>query len=299
MPRSAYARIFLKLNSQFSALNGIVLLLGAGLVAPLIFANPAAWAPMGLRGLGVGLFGFAALVFALSKNKFVTRRAVNEIVLLDVLWVVASVVLIAFMGDLFTRNGIVLVTLVAMVVAFFAITQFASAAKITPPLPVAEVIQKNGKLYANVRREVNAPTDVVWDIMTDHPSYSDVASNISKVEVLSGNGLGMKRRCYGPKGENWEETCDVFEPGQSFGFRIHTEADDYPYPIGELKGRWSVKPAQDGSEFDIQIVATPKGNAITKWLFVTLAKQQFKTILIDLADGWAERMENEAVAQQG
>ncbi len=294
MPRSATARIFLKLNSQFSALNGATLVIAGGLAASMLFADPAQWAATGLRALGVGLLAFAALLYVLSKNKFVSRPAVNEIVILDALWVVGSVVLLAFFSDLFSTNGLIIITVVAMVVAFFAIAQFASAAKIAAPLPVADVALRDGKLYATVVRQVNAPADVVWQVMTDHPAYADVASNISKVEVLSGDGLGMKRRCYGPKGENWEETCDLFEPGHAYGFRIHTDAKDYPYPFSELSGRWTVEPRQIGSEFNIEIVATLKGNAVARWMLAALSKQQFKTILIDLADAWAERMEREA-----
>lgn len=294
MPHSAAARIFLKLNSQFSALNGVILLAAAGLIAPALFASPADWAVLGLRGLGIGLLGFAGILYVLSKNRFVSRAQVNEIVLLDVLWVVGSVVLIAFLGDLFTTNGTLIVTTVAMVVAFFAVAQFAAAAKIEKPVPVAKVERRDGKLYATVKRSVKAPNETVWAVMTDHPAYADVADNIAKVEVLSGEGLGMKRRCYGPKGENWEETCDLYEPGHAYGFRIHTEADDYPYPFAELSGRWSVEARQDGSEFDIEIVALLKGSALSKWLFVAMAKPQFKSILIDLADAWAERMEREA-----
>ncbi len=128
--------------------------------------------------------------------------------------------------------------------------------------------------------------------MNDHPGYADVASNISKVEVISGNGLGMQRRCFGPKGENWTETCDVFEEGKSFGFKIHTEAPDYPYPIADLQGRWSVSPHGNGSEFAIDITAKPKGNFISRMLFSVVAKRQFRMVLIDLADAWAFKMEN-------
>lgn len=294
MPHSAAARIFLKLNSQFSALNGVILLAAAGLIAPALFASPADWAAAGLRGLGVGLLGFAGVLYALSKYKFVSRAQVNEVVFLDALWVVGSVIMIAFLGDLFTTNGILIVTVVAMMVAAFAIAQFAAAAKIEKPVPVAKVERRDGKLYASVNRTVNAPNEMVWAVMTDHPAYADVADNIAKVEVLSGDGLGMKRRCYGLKGESWEETCDLYEPGHAYGFRIHTEADDYPYPFAELSGRWTVEERQAGSEFDIEIVALLKGNALSKWLFVAMAKPQFKTILIDLADAWAERMEREA-----
>lgn len=244
--------------------------------------------------MGIGLLGFAGILYLLSKNRFVSRAMIYEIVILDALWVIGSVVLVAFFGDVFTTNGIIVVTGVAAIVAFFAISQFTAAAKIEKPTPVANVDLHEGKLYATVKRIVKAPKSVVWDVMTDHPAYADVASNISKVEVLSGDGLGMKRRCYGPKGESWDETCDVFEPGSAYGFRIHTEAEDYPYPFEELSGRWTVEELQVGSKFDIEIVAKLKGSPLSKWLFLIMAKPQFKTILIDLADAWAERMEREA-----
>ncbi len=294
MSRSATARIFLKLNSQFSALNGLALLLAAGLIVPVLFTQPLDWAAFGLRGLGVGLLGFAAVLYVLSKNKFVSRAAVTEIACLDALWVVGSVILIAFFDGIFTVTGYFVVTVVAMVVAFFAIAQGAAAARITRPIPVARVTIEDGALYARVKRAVQAPTSVVWDVMTDHPAYADVADNIAKVEVLSGDGLGMKRRCYGPKGENWEETCDLFEPGHRYGFRIHTEAKDYPYPFSQLSGRWTVEEHPNGSEFDIEIVAVLKGNTLSKWIFSRMAQPQFTGILIDLADAWAERMEREA-----
>ncbi|GGX42156.1 hypothetical protein GCM10007385_07180 [Tateyamaria omphalii] len=294
MPRSAAARAFLKLNSQFSALNGLALLLAAGTLTPVLFAHPVDWAALGLRGLGVGLLAFAGVVYLLSRNKFLSRAAVNEIVVLDALWVIGSVLLIAFFGSVFTTYGMVILTVVAMVVAFFAVSQFASAAKIKPPVPIADVSMRDGKLHATVQRRVNAPANTVWDVMTDHPAYADVADNISKVEVLAGDGLGMTRRCYGPKGEHWEETCDLFEPGHTYGFRIHTEADDYPYPFSELSGRWTVEAQPTGSEFDIKIVAALKGNVLSKWLFATMAKPKFKAVLIDLADAWAKRMEREA-----
>ncbi|HHS89269.1 MAG TPA: SRPBCC family protein, partial [Rhodobacteraceae bacterium] len=193
-----------------------------------------------------------------------------------------------------TANGTLIVLAVALVVAFFAISQFVSAASIEKPVPLAKVEMRDGKLHATVKRSVRAPTGIVWEVMTDHPAYADVADNISKVEVLSGDGLGMKRRCYGPKGENWVETCDLHEPGHAYGFRVHTEAEDYPYPFAELSGRWSVERHPVGSEFRIEIVASVKGNTLSRWLFSTMAGPRFKTVLIDLADAWAERMEHEA-----
>ena len=291
MTRSIPARVCLKLNSQFSALSGATLVLASGAAASMLFANPVDWATTGLRGLGIGLLGFAALLYLLSRQRFVSRALVNEVVLLDTLWVIGSVILVVFFSHVLTTNGTILVVAVAMVVAFFAVVQFATASSIERPVPTASVELRGGRLHATVSRKVSAPTETVWNVMTDHPAYADVASNIARVEVVSGDGLGMKRRCYGPKGESWEETCDLFEPGQAYGFRVHTEAEDYPYPFAELLGRWSVRECPAGSEFRIDIVAGLKGNALSKWLFATMARPRFTAILIDLADAWAARME--------
>ena len=296
MNRSSTARIFLAMNSAFSAFTGIALLSGAGLLSPAIFAHPVDWAPIGMRLLGLGLLGFAGTLAILAANKFVSKAAVNGIVVLDILWVIGSAGVLLYFVDLLTAVGIEIIVIVAAAVSLFALGQFIGAGKITTPLPVAAVSLVNGNLIASVKRKVDAPTETVWEVMTDHPAYADVASNIAKVEVLYGSGLGMKRRCYGPKGESWEETCDLFEPGRSYGFRIHTEAEDYPYPISELSGHWSVRSIASGSEFSIEITARPKGSAIAQFLFTTLARQQFKVILIDLADAWALRMEKEARA---
>ncbi|SIT02031.1 Polyketide cyclase / dehydrase and lipid transport [Roseivivax lentus] len=291
------ARRFLKMNSLFSVLTAAPLLLAAGMVAPLLFAVPVDWAAMALRGLGIGLLGFAGLVYALSRYRFVSRAMVHEIVFLDVLWIIGSVVLIAAFGQVLTATGVAIVAAVALVVAFFAISQFLSAARIERPVPVARVEMRDGTLHAIVKRRVRAPVATVWDVMTDHPGYADVADNLSKVEVLSGDGLGMTRRCHGPKGESWTETCDLFEPGQAYGFRVHTEAADYPYPFADLSGRWRVEDHPEGAAFEIDITARLKGNALSRWLFATMAGPQFRTILIDLADAWAARMEREAGLQ--
>ena len=194
-------------------------------------------------------------------------------------------------GDVFTPSGVLVVDIVAVCVAAFAIGQFAGARRIITPLSRVSMSKKNGALSFCVSRKVKAPASRVWKVMTDHPGYADVASNISKVEIVSGEGLGLQRRCYGPKAENWLETCNHFEEGRAFGFRVHTEAPDYPYPIAELTAVWAVVPADTGSEFSIQIEATPSGGFPVRTLFALVTGGKFKAVLIDLAEAWAERME--------
>lgn len=290
------ARVFLALNAAFSALTGLCLIIFPDAAAHLIFANPTGWKPLALRVLGVGLVVFALELSLLATNRFVSKGEIMPIVLADIGWLLASGAVIAMAGYAFTGTGLFVIAVVAVFVTLFAVGQHLGAGRIVVPESRVSIRSNAGKLTATVRRCVNAPVRAVWAVMTDHPGYADVASNISKVEVLSGEGMGMRRRCFGPKGENWTETCDHFEEGRSYGFKIHTEAPDYPYPIADLRGRWSVGPGDNGSEFSIDIEATPKGGIVSRTMFYFVAKRQFKAVLVDLADAWARRMEREAGA---
>ncbi|WP_299475971.1 SRPBCC family protein [uncultured Roseibium sp.] len=296
MDTSRNARLFLGLNAAFSLLIGIDLVFAPAFAAELIFLEPAGWQSLVLRILGAGLIVFALDLILMATDRFVTKGQVLFISALDLGWVLGSGALLIFANQLFSGFGVAAIVAVAVFVAVFALGQYFGAQRIVAPLSQASVRSAGEKLLASVSRTVAAPKDVVWKVMTDHPRYADVADNISKVEIVAGNGEGMQRRCYGLKGENWLETCDLFDEGHAFGFRIHTEADDYPYPISKLHGEWSVVPMEEGSKFTIDIEATPKGNFLTRTLFKAAAKRQFKKVLADLADAWAARMEREARA---
>ncbi|WGH78576.1 SRPBCC family protein [Jannaschia ovalis] len=294
MDTSRTARTYLGLNAAFSLAMGAGLLIAPNVSADLLFRESASWQPAALRLLGAGLILFGAALILMARDRFLTAGQVLVITMMDIGWILGSALLLLVGGGLFSGFGQAVILAVAGVVAVFAIGQFVGARRIEPPLSQASVTIAGGKIRASVSRAVDAPQDVVWRVMTDHPGYADVADNISKVEVVRGEGLGMQRRCYSPKGENWLETCDLYEDGRAFGFRIHTEADDYPYPISDLHGTWSVARDGEGSKFAIAIEARPKGDFLTQTLFKTAAKRQFKCVLSDLADAWAARMEREA-----
>ncbi|ROQ21555.1 polyketide cyclase/dehydrase/lipid transport protein [Marinimicrobium koreense] len=294
MKASSTARIFLALNATFSLAIGGDLLVASGSVSEMIFSGQHSWLPLALRILGAGLLMFACVLFLMASNRFITKMQVLVITMMDVGWVIASAGLLFMIPEFFTDTGQSLVSVVAAVVAIFAVGQYVGSGRIIPTKSQVSMRSEKGRLIATVRRAVNAPSHRVWEVMTDHPGYADVASNLSKVEVLSGHGVGMERRCYGRAGESWRETCDLYEDGKTYAFNVHTEEKSYPYPISELRGRWSVKEGDAGSEFNIVLVAKPKGNFIKRWLFVLAAKRQFSGVLIDLADAWSSRMEHEA-----
>ncbi|MEW9920585.1 SRPBCC family protein [Marimonas sp. MJW-29] len=294
MEHSKTARIFLGLNAAFSLATGLGLVITPNQLGELLFMGSAPWQPVVLRLLGIGLVLFGLGLILMARVRFLTKGQVMFITMMDIGWILGSALLLVLGGYLFSAFGQASVIVVAGFVAVFAFGQYVGAQKIAPPLSRASVTISGGKIVASVSRPVNAPRDVVWRVMNDHRGFADVADNLSKVEVVKGDGIGMQRRCYGPKGENWLETCTLFEDNRAFGFRVHTEADDYPYPITDLHGKWSVGREGEGSRFAIVIEARAKGNLLTRTLFKVAAKRLFRIVLADLADAWAARMEREA-----
>jgi len=294
MPKTTVARSFLALNATFSTLCGFALLLFPTTATDLLLADPPGWSTQLFMILGGGLLMFAAALGVLVVDRYVSRPAVLVIVALDAGWVAGSMVLLVMAGHTFTVTGYLVVVDVALAVAFFAIGQTIGAFRIVPPLGKAVVRSDPIGIRAEVSRKVQAPASVVWSVMSDHPGYADVASNLSKVEVLKGAELGMVRKCAGRKGESWTEVCDLYQEGEKFGFKVETQADDYPYPFSALLGRWGLRERGDSTEFYIHILATPKGGWLARKMMLVITRMTFQKVLIDLADAWAARMEREA-----
>ncbi|MFY0681728.1 MAG: SRPBCC family protein [Thalassovita sp.] len=294
MSSKTLVKTALSLNAAFSGLSGLALLILAPTFAALLFTDVLAWAPVVLRLVGAGLLMFAAVLVLMALSVGTTRLHVNLVVLADLGWVAGTAAGLALFSSFISATGTVLLVLVAAVVGTFAILQLIGAKTLTPSLARVTYHQADGVLTAIVTRPVQASSEVVWSVMTDHPGYADVASNLSRVEVVSGDGEGMQRRCYANNGDSWGETCHLMQEGHKFGFTVHTDAADYPYPIAELQGLWAVEPIGKHAEFRIELKARPKGNAILRALFPIMARPSISTTLTALADAWADRMETEA-----
>ncbi|MBV1911806.1 MAG: hypothetical protein KUG78_21110 [Kangiellaceae bacterium] len=299
MKNSKLARTTLLLNAAFSILCGVLFIIFPEEISEQLFVNIETWSNELIFWIGVGLVLFSLDVFIVATNAYLQKKQVMRIILADIGWVVVSILVYIFDRHYFTSTGIYLLDGVALIVTLFAISQYIGAKRIKPLQSKIKINIEivDEKIIASVSQKTQAPTAIVWNIMTDHAKYWEVASNLSKSEIISGQGLGMVRRCYGPKGENWLETCNEYSEGQSYSFDIHTEAADYPYPFSKLKGVWSVKSltsqtqGANQSEFSIFIEVTPKGGYITKHLFYLASKRKFTGVLVELANAWCKKME--------
>ena len=294
MTARTFARRVLACNAAFSILFGLGLIALPGFFSSLLFAAPGEWHTIGAVLMGIGLLVFALDVGLVARDKYLTTRDLYLIAAADIGWVLGSMAVLVFLGEHFTQIGWHAVADVAVIVALFALFQIRAANTLEEPASRFEFKRSGKGLEIKVRRQTTASKDAVWQVMTDYPRYADVADNLSRVEVLGGEGRDTRRKCYGPKGESWSETCDLYREGEIYGFHVHTDAADYPYPFKAVQGRWSVVAVAGGAEFTVQIHVQPK-NGLTKLMISTLGYRNVRTLMINLAEAWARRMETETV----
>lgn len=142
-----------------------------------------------------------------------------------------------------------------------------------------------------IEREINAPRDILWKVITDHQLYGEAASNLSKVEVVKGDGEGMHRRCYNEKGEGWNETCILWQEGHIYSFDVDTS--DYPYPLSKMQGTWGIKKDGDKHKAYLRFDYEVKYGFIGKIMLNMFANEKVWT---DICNGILDRWEERALA---
>lgn len=110
----------LQANMIFSGLSGLLLAAAATPLSPWLGVS-ATWP---LVVIGIGLLGFAFLLFQIARQSPIDLRQANIIFWLDVAWVVGSALLLFTGWVSLTNAGWWAVLLVADVVALFAILEF-------------------------------------------------------------------------------------------------------------------------------------------------------------------------------
>ena len=115
---SKLLRRTLQANGVFSALSGVIAILGANALSVLLGVNM----PSLLIGIGIALLVYAAGLLLNARREQIKLQEAWLAVIIDAAWVVGSVILI-FAGTLST-TGNWLVAIVADIVLLFAVLQF-------------------------------------------------------------------------------------------------------------------------------------------------------------------------------
>ncbi|MEQ8395607.1 hypothetical protein [Thalassobaculum sp.] len=134
-------RLVLRLNAGSSLLIGIAMAAASRPLAALCLTSPGPF--LGLDGatwillVGLGLFPFAAFVFWVSARPAQRPALVRAICAMDWSWVLASAALLVLGWSAFTWTGAILVDLMAVAVAGYAVLQAKFLGAVRPTMASA------------------------------------------------------------------------------------------------------------------------------------------------------------------
>jgi hypothetical protein len=267
-------RLALSENMMFSAASGIALLAAPGIIAGFLGEAVPHWL---MLALGAGLLVFAAGLLRQVLRRPLHRGEALVTIVMDEVWVIASILLLVLAPHWFSSGGQWLVGGVAAAVAAIATVQWIGLRRLG-----------GDEIRFSFCRHVAAPPERVWPVISDHEGYAEVADNLSRVEVVAGEGLGMARRCTDTKGRGWNETCVLWDEGRAYSFAVYTS--DYPFPLKEVRGTWGVEPAPGGSTITMEFDILPKYGALGRMIIGTGLKLAFSGLCERLLDKWAARI---------
>lgn len=135
-----------------------------------------------------------------------------------------------------------------------------------------------------IERLIDAPADVVWSIISDVEGYAEIAPNLSKAKIVSGEGAGMQRQCWDTRGGTWREDCVLWEEGHRYSMVVDTS--DYPYPFTKMQGTWGMEEQSNGVLVTMQFDYQPKYGPLGWLMDQFYIKPAFRRICKKLMDNW-------------
>jgi ribosome-associated toxin RatA of RatAB toxin-antitoxin module len=134
-----------------------------------------------------------------------------------------------------------------------------------------------------IDRIVNAPANIVWDVISDIERYADYAPNLSKA-VKTSSGITPTRTCWDTNGGTWNEACVLWDEGHEYAFIVDTSS--YPYPYAYVKGTWGLETVSDGVRVYMHFAYAPEQGGVLGWLVHLSTKRLFQPIVDELMDNW-------------
>jgi hypothetical protein len=228
------------------------------------------------------LLAYGLALAALSTSRHAAPRWAVLATALDLGWVVGSAALLA----LYLVPSAAVVWLAAAAVLVLAALQLVGLHRAT--------FSGGTGRYA-LERTVNAPAKRAWLVVSDVTRYAEVAGTLHRSAIVSGEGVGMVRRCEDVKGVCWLETCTRWEPGKAYAFEVNTRAPRYPLPLESMRGDFEVDPLDlSRSIIRIRFTFTARGGWATELLLAVVFAARGDALVGRILFRWAERIESVA-----
>lgn len=140
-------------------------------------------------------------------------------------------------------------------------------------------------------RSIDAPAEVVWDVVTDPDVYAEVAPNLSLVEIVEGEGEGMIRRCVDTAGNAWTESCHRWDEGRGFAVTVDTESSEFHRRLfTRFEGEWSLSARENGVLITVRFEFDTKYGPLG-WPLARYFEYKAPSLIEPIFDGWEAEIE--------
>lgn len=139
-------------------------------------------------------------------------------------------------------------------------------------------------------RTYDTPADRLFALVSDLSVYAEVAPNLIGIEVLSGEGLGMVRRCTNPEGEAWTETYTEWVPGERFTTVV--DVSTYPPSLAAMIAALQMSVSVEGvSESQATVLIDVSTELTDVGLQVLRDGGAADALFQPILDGWSSRLD--------
>lgn len=139
-----------------------------------------------------------------------------------------------------------------------------------------------------MKQQVKAHADLVWEVISDVGGLAEMAPHISKVKILGGEKVGLRRRVYDRRGKWWEEECIAWEDLKSYTMRVDTS--HYPFAFSKMEFTWSVDQGPKNVLIGMRYEYKPKYGPIGHLLLKARFRQRFEKTSAELMENWIQRI---------
>jgi hypothetical protein len=281
--RRAILRRALWANAAFSTLTGALI---TAIPAPIASALELA-SPLVIRGVGVGLLGFGALVALVARRDGPDARPALCISLADLGWVVSTTLFALAHGVSVVGAALVLVS--NSFVASFALAQFAGIER-------SFRVRPNRALHrVCIEHRADASAEALWSVVSNVGEIARFIPSLRYSKLRDGRSAspGAVRECESHTGHRWAERVERLDHAErSLVVEFLATEPGFPYPFASMRGGWSL--AVDGEQTRVTVwwETTPKAVWHTALLLPMMAsrvRSDFVAIIDAMADEAAGR----------
>ncbi len=137
--------------------------------------------------------------------------------------------------------------------------------------------------------KLKAPLEVVWSIISDPDVYARAAPRLSSVEVLEGQGKGMRRLCRENEDRSWTEYCVAWDEPRKITMTVDSE--DFPYPFSQMHYSWKLRKLPDDAVLiSMEYVYKPRYGIVGRLLERWSLRRKLKRYCELLMHNWDEEI---------